>query len=169
VKELEKEDHWCFVTSVTHNSRVSERMVQFIPSEFIEGLEPIIFGYNSQLIVAELIVIASKKYDLDVLTFNVLPDHVHMLVKVSSKDELSHKIGNVKGFISHEVRQQSKMDTKIWAQKFNRQWIKDDKHLENVVRYIDKNHLKHVKSWGRDFLCGYGSELRQIIEILGKK
>ena len=160
---------YCFVTWVTRNSRVSERMVEFNPSEFIEGLEPIVFGYQSQLIVAELIVDAAKRYELDVQTFNVLPDHIHMLVRVATEEELSQKIGNIKGYVAHQVRLQSKMETKIWAQKFNRQWIQDEKHLANVIRYIDKNHLKHVKSWGREFLCGYGTELRGIVGLLKGK
>ena len=166
MQEQELEYHWCFVTWATYNSRVSERMIEFLPPEYIEGLDPIVFGYDSQLKVSELIIEAVKRYELHIHTLQVLPDHVHMLVKVESEKELEVKIGNVKGFTAHEIRRQTGTQTKVWATKFHCEWVEDEKHFQNVVRYIDKNHLKHVGSWGKDFLSGYGPEIKDILKSL---
>lgn len=168
MNQEEEDCKWCFVTWATHNSRVSERMVQFNPPEFMEGLEPVVFGYHSQLIVASLIVEAARKYNLEVLTFNVLPDHVHLLTRVSSDTELTDKIENLKGYTAQEIRSKSNTKAKIWASKFSSQWITDYDHLEKVIRYIKLNHLKHSASWGRDFLCGFGLELGEILNSLDK-
>ena len=154
----------CFVTWVTHNSRVSERMVEFLPPGFIKSKKSFILNYKLQLRVAHLIALSSEKYKLPIVTFNVLPDHVHMLVVVKNEEELALKIGNLKGFSAHILRKENHIKSKIWARKFNRKWIKDTRSLYSVINYIDENHHKHEKSWGRHFICGFGAELRKIVE-----
>ncbi len=169
MSQEEVSQSWCFVTWATYNSRVSESMVEFNPPEFTKDVEPIVFGYQSQLVVARLVVEAIEKHDLSVHTFNVLPDHVHMLVKVSSDEELAEKIGSIKGYIANQIRKKSNTTSKIWASKFHRQWIKDNGDLEKIVRYIKLNHIKHSATWGRDYLCGFGPELTEIVKNLNVK
>src|SRR5690349_8490662 len=65
-----------FVTFVTHNSRVSERMVTF----GVQAGNPVVFGPEEQIQVAELIAEACRKYAVPVVAWNVLPDHVHMII-----------------------------------------------------------------------------------------
>ena len=158
--------NYCFVTWVTHNSRVSERMVSYNPPDFIEGLRPVVFNYKDQIRVAELIVQGAIKYHLSIITFNVLPDHVHALVSIDSDDELASKIGNIKGYVAHMIRKEQGLSRRIWARKFNRKWIKDDMHYVNVIDYINQNHIKHEQSWGEKMLCGYGEELGELLQKL---
>ena len=157
---------FCFVTWVTHNSRVSERMVEFLPPDFIKGLDPVILNCDDQIFVAQLIAECISKYELPTVTFNVLPDHVHALFAVKSEKELELKVGNSKGYSSHVFRKEKILEPRLWARKFNRNWIKSDEHLGNVIAYINENHIKHQESWGKDFLCGFRPELSKIVEAV---
>ncbi len=154
---------YCFVTWVTHNSRISQRMEQFLPSNYIKKLSPVILNMEDQLLIAKLIAESCSLYKLSTITFNILPDHVHGLFRVESEEELILKIGRIKGYTAHTFRKEKKLKSRLWARKFNRDWIVDDDHLNSVINYIDLNHLKHEKSWGREFLCGFHSELRNIV------
>jgi len=140
-------------------------MVSYNPPQYISGLKPTVLSYKDQVRVAELIFEGVIKYDISMITFNVLPDHVHALVQVESEEDLALKIGNIKGNIAHVIRKEQAISGRLWARKFHRQLIKDDRHYGNVIDYIDQNHLKHAESWGKDMLCGFGKELK---EILGK-
>lgn len=153
-----------FVTWVTHNSRLSERMVTFLPEQFIKGMKPLIFKKNDQIRIAQIIEDGIQRYSLSTVTFNVLPDHVHMVVIVESEEELRMKIGNIKGYTAHVLRKETGIVSRVWAQKFHRVIVNDARHLENVINYTKNNHVKHEPGWGMKNLCGFFDELDGIRE-----
>jgi len=87
----------CFVTWVTHNSRVSERMVQVLPEEFIEDMKPYILTYAQQVRVAKVIAASTERYGFKTLTFNVLPDHVHLVLIIKDVEQFPTVVGNAFG------------------------------------------------------------------------
>jgi hypothetical protein len=89
-----------FVTFVTHNSRVSERMVTF----GVETGEPLIFSPDEQIRIAELIAQACRKYRVVVVALNILPDHIHMVIAAENETELNEQVRKIKGFSSYAFR-----------------------------------------------------------------
>ncbi|MCX6555099.1 MAG: Eco57I restriction-modification methylase domain-containing protein, partial [Candidatus Aminicenantes bacterium] len=146
-KEVDS-DLW-FVTFVTHNSRVSERMVTF----GVQTGEPLIFSPEDQNFIKEKIFEECKKEDIVVLAMNVLPDHVHMVIAATDETDLTEKIRKIKGYSSfafQRSREWAKGTEHVWAQKFNSRLIKNDEELAAVIHYIQKNQLKHAERWGDD-------------------
>lgn len=153
---------FCLVTWATHNSRVSERMVTYLPPDFIKGMKGLILDVEKQLLTTQAIAEGITKYDLPTLTYNVLPDHVHMIAAIRTEEELAMKIGNIKGYASHILRKKCGIKSKVWAQKFHRSWLNDQSHFDRAAPYVTNNHLKHESSWGEHFLCGYTKEFEAI-------
>lgn len=141
-------DLW-FVTFVTHNSRVSERMVTF----GVKSGEPLFFSPEDQIFVAEKIAEKCKKENITVVAMNILPDHVHMVIAATDETDLTEKIRKIKGYSSYEFqrfREWAKGTEHVWAQKFNSRLIKDDNGLATIIHYVQNNHLKHAERWGDD-------------------
>jgi len=131
-----------FVTFVTHNSRVSERMVDC----GVETKEPLIFGLKDQILMAEKITEVCKIHEIPIVTWNVLRDHVHMLIGARSETELDESVQKIKGGSARAYREATGMGKggHVWAQKFNRKAISGEEELNNVYNYIKENHLKHA-------------------------
>ena len=158
-----------FVTFVTHNSRISERMVTY----GVQVDEPLIFTDEDQIFIAEKIAEASKRHEIEIAAFNVLPDHVHMVIAAETEKELNENIRKIKGFSSHEFQRSRNFDKgqNIWAQKFNRQPIQDEDALTNILDYVLNNHIKHSERWGQELISTWGNGLpekglRPISEIV---
>jgi len=159
-----------FVTFVTHNSRISERMVTY----GVEMGEPLIFSAEDQIFVAGRITEAAKRYEVAIATFNVLPDHVHMVVAAETERELNEHIRKIKGFSSREFQQSRNWDKgqHVWAQKFNRQPIEDETALTNILDYVRNNHIKHTERWGEGLISTWENGLpdkglKSLVEIVG--
>jgi REP element-mobilizing transposase RayT len=139
-----------FITFVTHNSRISERMVSY----GVETGEPLIFSAEDQLFIAEKIAEAIKRYGLFVITFNVLPDHIHLVILAKTEKELGEYIRKIKGFTSFEFQRSRNWEKgqSIWGQKFNKKPIEDENSLINIIQYIAENHIKHIERWGTELI-----------------
>ena len=137
-------------------------MVTYLPSDFIVGMQPHVLNLEKQLSVAKSIAEGIVKYELPTLSYNVLPDQVHMIVAIRTEEELAMKIGNIKGYASHILRKKCGIKSKVWAQKFHRSWLNEQSHFERAAPYVANNHRKHVSSWGEHFLCGYTKEFDSI-------
>ncbi|MBD2393974.1 transposase [Cyanobacterium aponinum FACHB-4101] len=155
-------EHWWLVTFVTHNSRVSERMITY----GVKKGEPLIFNEENRIFIAEKILESVKNYNLNVITFNVLPDHVHLIIGANTEKELSENIRKIKGFTSFQFQRFNHWEKgqKIWAQKFHREVIEEESHLLNAIEYIENNHLKHSENWGEEIIATWENHLKIIVE-----
>ena len=111
-------------------------------------------GYGSCIlqnpIIAEILVnnwlhFHRKRYDLK--SFVVMPNHIHLLIKVYPENSLSKIVHSwksytsnmIKGIISNTLPGNS---TKIWQAEYWDRFIRDDKHFHSSVNYIHSNPSK---------------------------
>ena len=166
-----------FVTFVTHNSRVSERMVTY----GIQRGDPLVFSPEEQIMIAEKIAEACQKYSIAVVAWNVLPDHVHMVIAAEDENTLNEYVRKIKGYSSYafkrvsaekgglstsmgasskglkplvQVGQDDEGEKRqpIWGQKFNKWFVTDQKALNDIIQYVTLNHEKHIDHWGQALL-----------------
>lgn len=147
-----------FVTFVTHNSRISERMITY----GVQHGEPTIFTSSEQVLITQKLLEAIQKYEAKVLAWNVLPDHVHLVIAASDEKELAELIRKIKGYSAYAYHTQP--GAPLWAQKFNRQLITDEQMLANVVQYITYNHQKHAEKWGEALITLWENQLKALLE-----
>ncbi len=142
---------WYFVTFVTHNSRISERMVTYNSELFIENLTPYIFNLNKRILITQLIIDQCKKHNIKVCSLNVLPDHVHIVIAGTNKSDIDKKVQLIKGGSSFLFKKEIiEFEVKhIWAQKYHLEYINTVIDLLNIIEYINNNHYKHSSAWGK--------------------
>ena len=133
------------VTWVTHNSRVSERMVEY----GVKTGEPVILGNHERMIVADALADKIREQRYCVLAVNVLEDHVHCVV-ICEEDNLAEIIQHLKGYSSYTYNRQLQLsDTrggrqaKLWAKGSSQTWLETEEHLCNAIEYVQYNHSKH--------------------------
>jgi len=145
----ECQDLW-FVTFVTHNSRVSERMVEFgVTDSKGKGLQPLVFSPEEQIVVAESLFDTAKRHGFNFAAANVLPDHVHVLMPALDEGLLADRVRALKVFSAQAVnrRRGAPKGTHVWAQKFNRQSVCTGDEVSRITEYILANHQKHAERW----------------------
>ena len=145
------------VTFVTHNSRVSERMVTY----GVKSGDPLIFDASERLLIAQNISDCCYKHHIPVVAWNVLPDHVHMILAAEDERELDEQVRKIKGFSSFSYQHTPGLDVggHVWAQKYHHLLITDQHMLENVYSYVMDNHIKHADQWGQDLIDSFEAHL----------
>ena len=142
-----------FITFTTAKSRISNRMVTYNSTSFIKKLDALIFTESDLEKMMKIFKEAFKRYKINVVCFNILPDHVHILLKANDEKELRSHINKIKGFTSFKYQRYKEWKRgtqKVWSQKFNQKRIsKIDGSIESVINYIRNNHYKHKERWGK--------------------
>jgi REP element-mobilizing transposase RayT len=151
------------VTFVTHNSRRSTRMDDLN----IRAYDPVILAPHDQAVTASSIAEAIQKYRIGVLTFNVLPDHVHLIIASRSEADLGEDVRKIKGLSSHAVRRANGWVGyhPVWAQKFHRRSLSDERMLVRAMGYVRDNHLKHQERWGESLITTWEETIRPVVDI----
>ncbi|WP_317206878.1 Eco57I restriction-modification methylase domain-containing protein [Tenacibaculum finnmarkense] len=139
------------VTFVTHNSRISDRMMEFNPPEFLKELQPFYFENEDYSKIIDLIASGIQKYKISTVQFTVLPDHTHLLVSAEDEKILTEQIRKLKGYTSFEFQRYKnwdKSENNLWAQKFHKKEIDIEVNkIASVISYIENNLEKHRERW----------------------
>jgi REP element-mobilizing transposase RayT len=145
------------VTTAIHDSRTSQRMIDYkVRERRFNGTlpDPQVYPMDDEdeLFVTKTIVEIVKEDKLNVLAYNICCDHLHILL-VCEDEELDKIVGKIKGrtaraFNIHKginplVKKEGKRSIPLWTQKFGRKEITDDKQLYNTIEYIQNNRIKH--------------------------
>ena len=151
MRDIEKGDVIYHVTTATHNSRYSEKVLFF--NDGAIG-KPVNLDFDEEIFVMQTIakIIAENKYK--VLAYNFCKDHLHFLV-ACKKEELPKIMQKIKGITSLERnRKFNPTDRQLWQQKYFEKVVYNDEYLENTIHYILNNRKKHgLKEFTDDELC----------------
>ena len=133
-------ENYYHIVWVTHNSRISERMIQFKVSTG----EAIILSESDELEIANYIFQISSELNIDISSINICKDHIHALINTNNK-EVAKIMKSIKGKTTHLYKKNHNIDYSysLWAQKYFSEKIKDESHFINVTKYIESNRKKH--------------------------
>ncbi|MEX1003113.1 MAG: TaqI-like C-terminal specificity domain-containing protein [Crocinitomicaceae bacterium] len=174
------------ITTATHDSRTSQRMIDHkVRLKRDNGqrpkAQPIWLETEDEILITNTIAQIVKEDDLNVMAYNICGDHLHLLL-VCDEEEVTKIVGKIKGITAKEyntaigittrghvplTKEEKKNYNSLWTQKFGNKPIKDDKQLWNTVEYIQKNRDKHglpnnkkLNSTIENFVCTYDHALR---------
>ena len=87
-----------------------------------------------------------KKYinpNIKIIAFCVMSNHIHLLVKIKSIDELSEFMHNVNGYYAkyYNYMENGRVGY-VFRDRYKCEIIKDRTHLRDCVRYIHQNPVK---------------------------
>jgi type I restriction-modification system DNA methylase subunit/REP element-mobilizing transposase RayT len=139
------------VTTVMHDTRTSQRMIDFKvrerrPDGEMHVDRSIFLNDEESLKLTEIICDVIIENEFNCLAYNVCGDHVH-LIMVCEEEELPEIVRKLKGKSAQKFKEYtgiSKDETfHLWAQKFNSKEITGDQQLNSTIQYIQTNREKH--------------------------
>jgi REP element-mobilizing transposase RayT len=95
--------------------------------------------------VAEIVQNALLYYDgvhYRLIRWCVMPNHVHVLIEMNGEWSLSSIMKGWKSFTAHEANKLLGRKGKFWMQEYFDRYIRNERHFQNVVQYIDNNPVK---------------------------
>ncbi len=93
--------------------------------------------HNAELLANALKHFNYKRYDL--LAWCIMPNHVHVLVKLAQNEELEKILHSWKSFTSHEINKLNGTSGSIWQKESYDHLIRDGKDFKNQVAYVLSN------------------------------
>jgi len=84
-----------------------------------------------------------KELRLEIYGYNLLPNHLHFLIKAKSKSHLSYILFRLKGGTSRAINQFLGKRGNIWQDRYQDHAIRDEKDFENHLNYTYYNPVKH--------------------------
>ncbi len=95
---------------------------------------------NRKIVENALIFFDGKRYEL--MAFVVMPNHVHMLIKLKEGLGLVEIMRSIKSYTAKKINENENKKGPVWQSESYDRLIRDQRHFENVIRYIianDKN------------------------------
>jgi len=125
---------------VTHNSRISERMITYR----VKRGEPLLLTSDEEVEITEFIRDIVVENGYVVLAYNICRDHVHLIL-VCEEEKRDFIVGHIKGKATHLFKKVHDIETTfhLWGQKYNYTEIRDNTQLFNTIQYIRYNRRKH--------------------------
>jgi len=177
----EKEKKAFHITTATHDSRTSQRMIDYKVREKRDGglrpkAQPVWLELEDELPITQTVAEIVKEDKLNVMAYNICGDHMHLLL-VCEEEEVNNIVRKIKGRtarVLHSnkgmnplVRKGEEKSIPLWTQKFGRKEIKDEKQLWNTVEYIQNNRVKHelpenkkLQAYIKEIECDYDHAFR---------
>ncbi|MFA9289680.1 MAG: Eco57I restriction-modification methylase domain-containing protein [Solirubrobacteraceae bacterium] len=130
------------ITWVTHNSRISQRMID----NKVKLSEAYWLEDEQEIMVAQTIKEIVEQDELNVMAFNICGDHIHILL-VCEEEEIPNIIRKLKGKSSQKLKEYLQIPKEeqftLWTQKYSTTYIDSEDQLWNTVEYIRNNRRKH--------------------------
>ncbi|MDF1762543.1 MAG: transposase [Oleibacter sp.] len=100
--------------------------------------------------IATLVANAFKKFHQDrynLIAFTVMPNHVHVLIEVFEGETLYKIVHSWKSYTAHAISRYAKSRSEtltfpIWQREYWDRHIRDQRHYEAAIRYIEDNPVK---------------------------
>ncbi|MFH0907206.1 MAG: transposase, partial [bacterium] len=91
-------------------------------------------------------------WSVNLLTYCITSNHVHLLLKASTPDELARFMQRVAGGMAQAYNQRKRRSGAFWSDRYHAAMIEDGEHLWRCMRYIDLNMVRagqvaHPSDW----------------------
>jgi len=113
----------------------------FISSFIAEDAEHIDNIQCYDILTGELAGLEQDR-DLALLALVVMPDHIHMVIKLGPDADLSRAMKLFKGRTSLKINRALKRTGSVWYQGFHDHLIRPEEPLKNFIQYIIYNPVK---------------------------
>lgn len=83
----------------------------------------------------------SKKLDVEIIAYCLMPNHIHLILTPSSPNSLSSVVGRTHKIYSQYINQREGWQGHLWQERFYSIPL-DELHLDICVNYIHLNPVK---------------------------
>ena len=95
--------------------------------------------------IARLVIDALKKNDEILYLLHcwcVMPNHVHVLIELLGESRVVDIVQQWRSYTAHEANKLLNRKGVFWMKDYYDRYIRDEKHYQDVRRYIDRNPTK---------------------------
>jgi len=157
----EKDKKAFHITTATHDSRTSDRMIQYKVREKRDNgtrpkADPVRLDNDEELLITKTVAEIVKEDQLNVLAYNICSDHMHIIL-VCEEEEVAPVMQKIKSKTARAVNihrgvtipgqdageKRGITQHSLWTQKFGSKEITDEKQLWNTIEYVKTNREKH--------------------------
>lgn len=123
--------------------RFSQKHGEYFITFNTQNREPYFNDFNLALLFAQQIIINETKNNCAWLTWVLMPDHFHGLLRINQKGSaLSKTIKSLKGSSSFIINKEFKHQKQLWQPSFYDRALRADEDRKCVARYILANPLR---------------------------
>ncbi len=102
----------------------------------------VFFDDEDRLTYLKLLAGNAKKYQLRILAYCLMDNHIHLLAVPETEIALSRGIGLTNMMYTQYLNRKMNKSGRIWQNRFFSCVVESDRHLWAVARYIECNPLK---------------------------
>lgn len=92
--------------------------------------------------IVQNLFIAGHHKSYKLIDWCIMPNHVHLLVRLIDQTPLGSLIQKWKGSSSHQINILLKRTGPLWMRDYHDRYIRDIEHLHNAIAYIRNNPVK---------------------------
>jgi len=120
--------------------RISEPRRIYLITTVVEHRQPVF----QDIYLGRLLVQTLKKNQpgAKTIAYVVMPDHLHWLMQLGNKYQLSTIIGNIKSNSARCINQYLKRTGRFWQSGFHDRALRREEDLRQIARYVIANPLR---------------------------
>ena len=136
-------DEWLLLHPEPWDEAIAREYYDTFPAKLDEMVDA---GYGScalaredcrRIVVENLLHFNGERYNLH--SFVVMPNHVHVLMKIEEKDDLPKIVHGWKSYTAKKINEAIGGSGRVWQREYYDRLIRDAVHYTNTVEYIRKN------------------------------
>ena len=81
-------------------------------------------------------------YEARLMCWELMPDHVHLLIQIGEIESLSRLVGRVKTNTARVVNRVLKKKGQLWEKGFHDKAIRSEENIVDIARYIALNPIR---------------------------
>ncbi|GIU51346.1 hypothetical protein TUM4438_40630 [Shewanella sairae] len=107
-----------------------------------ENKKPIFYDFYIARLFCSLLGENECQHDCRWLTWVLMPDHFHGLLRLGEDSSLSKSVGGLKGATSFTINKALEQNGRLWQPSFYDSALRYDDDRESISRYIVANPLR---------------------------
>jgi len=108
--------------------------------------EQVFFDVGDYLKYLELLARYARKYQLEILAWCLMPNHVHLLAVPRTEESLAKAMGSVSLVYTQQQNNKLQRSGRIWQNRFFSCVVGNDDYLLATARYIELNAVRAGKA-----------------------
>ena len=132
---------WTPETAMDYHRVIGSHYMGFLDT----GYGECILRHPSARTVVEESISFHEGLSFDVLSYVIMPNHMHLLARFYPTVEISRVIASIKRFTTNEINRQFGRSGKLWQDEYHDRIIRNSAHLDNCLGYIHLNPVNLAK------------------------
>ncbi len=116
------------------------KIKQYKIDKYLDNSDKGAYLYDKELRILKNILHEKDNLYYYLISYAIMPNHVHLLIE--PKKNLAFIMKSIKGKSAKLINESLKMNGSFWAREYYDKVLRNDKQINNTIRYIINNPIK---------------------------